>query len=698
MEDFLAAMFRISQKIYYVTTLQMLPGVQAYQAEIYENRADIMLTSLAVMLISFLFIFKKFRIASKPKYNPKERTAYRKYYRSCVQPEYWVTNNFVTDSKRHKIEFSDRGSYLAPLFSKMSKEDFASYIKLNCDCVKEEEAGIIVTPIPSFKNPLKIINYHNCGLTNATALKRSAALVPTVDNKVLSEFKNFLQEEVYPEFDKVAESFVYSFDIWWNHISVSQRNEVQNELNKPRNWLNKQQIIREIVGYNNFVKSEDQTQGPQDSKTRNICNVSAFRKMLAGPVIYMLEKMVKINPFFEGYMSGLNYDDKGKYLQNISEALGTDCIKLDGDGKAFDSTQHIEIKRLVDDYLYGAVIKKMKSSGRSHNFPLFAIKAALMNHQAKIKMIKREGNRMRTLVTLTHEGTVHTGDMDTSLGNTLRMWCYIRFIEKMVGIPLIGNKVSKRQVAGDDNSLYVNKRFYEIHEQKIIAAYAKVFTTKMTGIKHGLGQVIKFLKKGTISQGDFCSTNCFPVTREGRKSFRVIRIPARVLSTYAYMGKTHLTPSEWLYATGECEMYWSKGLPIFEKLAQYKLRHGVPCSKMHKKESNSDKFPRRVLTPDEEQLVEKYSIQFLKDKIHSNYFNRDLFYKGSNYQSSIEDTDYEDCVTWLRRNFSISREEIDDFHNYLDNLDIEESEMNHPVIQKLESPRNQEDLTKRFSC
>jgi len=639
-------------------------------------------------------LFKQYKLATKKKFSPRERSAMRKYYRSCVQPEYWVTNNFITDSSRHKIEFADRGSYLAPLFSKMSKEDFASYIKSNCDCPKIEEAGLIVTPIPEFKQPLKIINYHNCGLTNATALKRSAALVPTVDPKVLREFKHFLEEEVYSEFDRIAENFVYSFNIWWNHISISQRNEVQNELNKPRNWLDKQQIKKEIIGYNNFVKSEDQTQGPQDSKTRNICNVSPFRKMLAGPVIYMLEKMVKIDPFFQGYMSGLNYADKGIYLQNIAETLGRDCVKLDGDGKAFDSTQHIEIKRLVDDYLYQAVINKMKKSGKAFKFPIFAIKQALMNHNAKIKMIKREGKKMRTLITLSHEGTVHTGDMDTSLGNTLRMWCYIRFIERLSGIPLKGNKVSRRQVAGDDNSLYINKKFYIENELKIIAAYSKVFTPKMTGVKHGLGQVIKFLKKGEISQGDFCSTNCFSVTRNGRKSYRVIRIPSRVLSTYAYMGKTDLTPAEWLYATGECEMYWAKGLPIFEKLAEYKLRHGIKCNKVQTK--NNLSFPRLELTGEEEELVAKYDIKFFKDLINSNYFNRDAVYKTINYTSMIEDTDYEDCLSWLAKTFSITRIEVESFHEYLETLDIESPSMSHPVILKLENPKAQEDLTKLF--
>jgi len=398
-------------------------------------------------------------------------------------------------------------------------------------------------------------------------------------------------------------------------------------------------------------------------------------------------------PEFDGYMSGKSYLDKGYDLANIADKLGDDAVKLDGDGKAFDSTQHIEIKRLVDDYIYKGVIKKMEKMNLP--YPLWAIKEALLNHKATISYEVRMPlmPKPKKLVSLTHEGTVHTGDMDTSFANTMRMLFYMRTVAKIAGLESRDYAI---QVAGDDNSLYVRRYIYVKKEKEIISAYQQIFTNRFEGVNVGLGQVIKFLKKGTIEQGDFCSTNCFKTTRNGKTFYRVIRIPDRYFKKFAHMSAGELHPLEWLYTTGEADLNWAKGLPIFEKLCVWRMKNGKVPTPISSKMMNKPELAIRTLTEQENDFCKMWNVEQRNLNI-KNRFHKTLVLKDKLYKSNHEPQDTKFFLEWLCDNYNIEKHEVEDFEKYIDNLSITDTIMNHPVLKKFGNPKPQEDLTKKFS-
>jgi len=741
--------------------------VAAQQAINYSNEPDWAIFLIYVLGI-YLFVTRNIKIQyysnkkiikyirdktlAEKKLDDEVRLTTRNYYKSCVQPEYWANNNYEIDKETNRLKFTKEGEFLKPIFGKMNAAEFERYIKKNCDCRNPNQlAGCIILPIPQLPTLPKIINYHSCCLTSTTALKRAAAEMPDADPVVLEMFKTFLKKKIYPVLDSIANEFEYSFPIWWNHITIKQRQQVVQALdaaNFQRAWT----TISSLQKYGNFVKSEDQTQGPAESKTRNICNVGPLKKLLAGPVCYALEKIAKCK--IDSYVSGKSYEEKGHDLAWISRKLGEDCVKLDGDGSAFDSCQKLPVKELVDDYLYNKVCKKIettevaKLNALGYAIPPYAIRAALMDHHAVIETKRCEDKKMKNLVTLTHDGTTHSGDMDTTLANTIRMWCYIEFVSYIAELKDIDYVT---RVAGDDNSLYIAKSVFIKNKVKILKAYSRVFTLNKGKVTHGLGQVLKFLKVGKIEQGDFCSTSTFKTTRNGDTYYRVLRIPERYLLTFAYMSKSDsLTPGEYMYATGQAEMKWAKGLPIFQKLAEWKMRHGYDSSKIdlikssmhrvaHYSQCNNDfldadLYGKIELSISEQEFIKRWDIKTLfdtkvnsesiskliKDKIlelygirniRDDHINRAIKTFENKFKNTIlgnhntlrtavnEPQDYQAyCDTLLVRH-GITKDEIDDFEEYLDSVDPMDETLEHVVITKLgRELKPQLDATKYFSC
>jgi len=695
---------------------------------------------------------KEKTLAEKKK-DDEVRMSTKCYYKSCVQPEYWKNNNYDYDATTNKITFTEEGEFLKPIFGKMNSTEFAKYISKNCNCKNPNQlAGYVILPLPKTQEMPKIINYHSCCLTSTTALKRSAAEMPDSDPVILEEFKRFLKIKIYPILDSIVKEFEYSSAIWWNHITTSQRQQVLDAL-KTVDFGKKWTVIKTLQEYGNFVKSEDQTQGPAESKTRNICNVGNLKKLLAGPVCYTLEKIAKCK--IKSYVSGKSYEEKGYDLANIAKKLGEDCVKLDGDGSAFDSCQKIPLKNLVDDYLYKKVCEKIEQEQVAkleilgYAIPPYAIRAALLDHHAVIKTKFVQDLKLKTLVTVTHDGTTHSGDMDTTLANTIRMWCYTEFV---AWIARISENDYETRVAGDDNTLYVSKKIFENKKFEIINAYQTVYTTRKDKVTHGLGQVIKFLKVGKIEDGDFCSTSCFKTTRNGDTYYRILRIPSRYFLTFAYMYKSDsLTPGEYMYTTGQAELKWAKGLPIFEKIARWKMRHGYNshsvdllmssvnrianyqrCSNLFNEEDDLV-YKTIELSLQEKEFLERWNIKnifnnqientnisvAIRNKILELYGIKDV--KQSHidralktYESKFKNTilgnhnllrsttdhsqDYQAyCETLLER-YGITTAEIEDFEQYLDTVDPMSNSLEHPVLMKITQNDKQVDLTKYFNC
>jgi hypothetical protein len=478
-------------------------------------------------------------------------------YKTCVCQDHMLINNIEIDLDNNKLTIAKGYDWIMGIFSNFTdKKDFADFVNGHCNNNKIELAATgIVTPL--YTSPIKY--YHNCIITLLTAVKRQIAKMPEPEQGFVSSVKGFFKEQYVNKILKLNQKhFNVSFNAWYNHLSKAKQLEIDNLIkdNNLKDGINgAKRLFKECIKYTTFVKGELQLEG-EFSKTRNICNVSTWRKLAIGYIIWSIEMYSR--KYVEYYASGKSFEAKSLDRAKIIENYGTDVVCLSLDFSAFDSTQHISWKRAIDDALYTWAIKTLIVNKAQPKY--FSFEDALnvaTNHDAKLQVGQYIDGKFKPICKIFQRGTVHSGDPDTTLGNTWRTLVMFHYLlEKVLKL----NKVDYTiRSSGDDVDLYIRKSKYK--EIEVKQMFNKYFVNKNTfkidansKTIHGSGMMMKMVDVFTGAESESCST--FAFATESNKVC-VIRQPHRFVKTLTYLDKNCiLNPSQYLNAIAQCNLAW----------------------------------------------------------------------------------------------------------------------------------------------
>lgn len=420
------------------------------------------------------------------------------------------------------------------------------YLKLQCDRVIDPGLKRI---LPVIEEAPDVLIYHACAANVYTASKRDCIAMTEPDEDVVREFTQWYDDDIFPrEIEPLLYDFDYDYAAWYNHLTAQQQYEMdQVDMNR---------LDKRV--YSNFCKKEkqiidDETKHP---KNRCICAPNAEYKYVLGPVVHMLEHIFKHR--FKGYTSGKNWSEREQLLNNCRKR-GLNKV-TEGDGSGFDRTQYVVLK-YIEFKIYTWLVNHNKIK---HVDPETFLKQATMA-TVKIRADCREkrGNIVE-LIELGYylkTGCTQTGNMDTTFANTLRQCLYVRFVnERRLFLKTEDYELT---TSGDD---FTNMLPMYLPNERISEAYYSVFSKQKTG-KHGLGQVLKFLKFTDLSGIDFCSTETYYDPIEG---YKIIRMIPRFMTLTAWsqkaLGMTVSEQRDYMISLHEANKLWIGDLPI---LSQY---------------------------------------------------------------------------------------------------------------------------------
>lgn len=370
----------------------------------------------------------------------------------------------------------------------------------------------------------------------------------------------------------VHEPFIHSINE--NGLEVS----VQDWLSKyPENYRNRMLSLLKSVdlfetqhyGYEAFPKVElqftDVEVDLKDTeyntvKERQICGPPEEKKLAVNAFINALEKFA--SKHVRGYCGDKNWTQICSFLEE-EESLFSKPKWAAMDGSCFDITVKRWITRLMDDLILATL--------DTSNITLDPIL-----HKEKIRSVLKDSELLkisvgRGAVTYQAEGRA-SGDGWTTFSNSMIMLALQKYcmykggIEKYLAV-----------AKGDDALCCVEEEMI----MDYVGAVDKVFAKKNESTVHGLGFIAKYVKIGSLTELDFISNHFF---RDSKGGYRMTRIPARIIQTLPWSTKIPNSISqdkkiklskELCFSKGMCLLSWSRGLPIWEKLALKLVHLGV---------------------------------------------------------------------------------------------------------------------------
>lgn len=383
--------------------------------------------------------------------------------------------------------------------------------EIPCTCRGEDEIALQQI-LPVGANTPEVICYNACDRTLYAAFKRQMMRVYEPDQKVGEEFAQYTQSYFNKYVEPVLRTFDYSYSEWFN----KQPRAKQDALINSEKQVAENGYPR-YVEYGLFCKREKQEAG---GKNRAIANIDPVIKYIMGPVCWALEDVA--GKFFPGYCGGKSWDDlENLFAQYYAEGF---TYVLQGDGSAFDTCQHYELK-VIDRLIYTYLAQNnMIHHVDSHEFGRLAC-AKLRELNAK--KFTREG--CQNLGSATIRGTVFSGASDTTLMNTLRMALYNMFTLERAGLKY--GTDFKLLAKGDDFIVFVKDNNW--HGVDFPSIYARIWKPKpnhaKTDFKQNrgcLGMILKFLNVGDYDTIDFCSVTCIPY--DDHTKFKLARKPNRM--------------------------------------------------------------------------------------------------------------------------------------------------------------------------
>jgi hypothetical protein len=333
---------------------------------------------------------------------------------------------------------------------------------------------------------------------------------------------------------------------------------------------------------------------------------------------------------------------------------------IQGDGSGFDRTQYADLRDMCEVRIY----QWLADAGYIYHVdkPTYLEQSNCHNIVYNVRQMSKSGkfNEVQKLGKVIKKGTVQSGNCDTTFGNTLRMSLYIRFIaEELLHLTPEEYDVD---CAGDDFALFVSPY---LQNKDLIKAFYQAFRPSIKGeddtIKHGLGQILKYLKIGGIESCDFCSTETF--WSERTKSYKIIRKIDRFFTLTPYSRKClHLSRKdqlEYMQQLSIANTEWIGKLPL---LAAYnKLLGNYRNYKTHK--INFDKKNVKGISKKTKPL-EKPHYKRLYDEAYSERFNnlKSIFESDEAYAMMDRISDKTGCeqdfYDYMLRTYTITPAEI----------------------------------------
>lgn len=383
--------------------------------------------------------------------------------------------------------------------------------EIPCTCRGDEEIALQQI-LPVGANSPEVICYNSCDRTLFAAFKRQMMRVYEPDPHIAQEFQQYTENYFSKYVEPVLRTFDYSYSEWFNKQPRHKQDDLVNSQNKIA-----ADGYPKYVEYGLFCKREKQEAG---GKNRAIANIEPVIKYIMGPVCWALEDVA--GKYFPGYCGGKSWDD----LENLFAEYYREGFHyvLQGDGSAFDTCQHYELK-VIDRLIYQYISKnKMVHHVDADQFGRIAC-AKLRELNAKT--FSKEG--VRTLGSATIRGTVFSGASDTTLMNTLRMALYNMFTLERAGMKY--GEDFKLLAKGDD--FIVFSRTPQWQGVDFLHLYQQIWKPKPNHAKTNfrenrgaLGMILKFLNVGDYDTIDFCSVTCIPY--DDHTKFKLARKPNRM--------------------------------------------------------------------------------------------------------------------------------------------------------------------------
>lgn len=400
-----------------------------------------------------------------------------------------------------------------------------------------------------------------------SAVKRQCIEVtqpdPLMEKQFFEWYSLIFDEEIVP----LLEKFEYSFEVWYNHLTRGQ----QNELTEALVLKEEDPLALKKRQYSMFCKREKQIvdDPSKNPKNRCICAPNPEYKIVMGPVVYALDLIFRK---FKGYCQGKNWEEMETELNAMRERNQIKVVE--GDGSGFDRTQTHSLKD-VERRVY----RWLASHDKIHHVPtsVFLHHVNIEWRPIKVEHLDKVRDQIvrHRMGNVSIRGTVFSGDCDTTFGNTLRMALYNRYtVEAILGIHRESYTIFAK---GDDFAVALEPTVEDIDIKK---AYYTTFSPKKTGV-HGLGQILKFLKIGRIDTMDFCSTETFWCS--GCKSHKIIRQLSRFVAlnpwSHTVLAFSQDQEDEYMETLYQANLCWMDGLPIFSQLNEFLHRTGFKPSK-----------------------------------------------------------------------------------------------------------------------
>lgn len=524
-----------------------------------------------------------------------------------------------------------------------------------CTCKADEEISLMRI-LPCGANTEKVICYNSCQRTLYAAFKRQMMRVykpsRTMANREdTGDFQKFTKWYFDTYVEPVLAKFDYSFSQWYNKMPANK----QKAMDQVKKSIDNNGYP-DLVEYGLFCKREKQQAG---GKNRAIANIDPVIKYIMGPVCWALEDLA--DKYFPGYCGKKSWEDLEDYLC-ANKAQGYDYV-LQGDGSAFDTCQHYELKyidRLIYNYL--------ADNGKIWHVDSQVFKKLATAELRELNAKTHEDGKFKSFASATIRGTVFSGASDTTLMNTIRMALYNMYTFHRKG--LVYNVDYKLLAKGDDFMVFtrnpdLNGESYQDVYNEIWMSKPKHTKTDFSDVEGSsrLGMILKFLNVGGYHTIDFCSVTCIPYD-DGTK-FKLARKPNRMTPLAHYsrnaLKMTHGQFKQYLLDQAMAIDLAMPNMPFYREYAEaYRYHANLIKAEPTRMKTGLNK---KQLEDDGHKKVESVHHDFFYEQEFYDYGHD--FVEGLKWRQSRHQLPESDVYDHLLSHFNISYNDIQYHANFL---------------------------------
>jgi len=407
---------------------------------------------------------------------------------------------------------------------------------------------------------------HHCPRTALAASIRSCSNFVKPQENIMNMyelwFKSYFMPDILLRMQK--EQVLVEFEKWLekDNFDAKYRDKMRKAMDPSNRTVGTPDDIS--VQYEAFAKIELQYTEVahelkdtilNDVKERQICGPLDEKKIVANAFINAIEGL--FHKYVDEYCGRDNWMAICKSLDKAFDI--PDVIFGDGDGSAFDTTQKERQNKLMNLLLMS--ILDLSNVQLGPEFDKAEI-ASVLKRSLKLQISVDHGK-----LKYNADGRA-SGDGWTTLGNSILMLSYWKYVQYCAGIP---NNRFFLKVKGDDVLFATSRKYLPALKRAIDLLMTKDKAPK----EHGLGQICKRVTFGDITEVSFLSCHFF-WTKDG---LRMTRIPSRVLQTICYSTKFRerngLEVAKQLRYSKGCSLNaWAADLPIFGVLARKMMELG----------------------------------------------------------------------------------------------------------------------------